>query len=98
MLPSNLKNLSTVKTAVDNHKTLISNRDLQISSNENKNKAEVFIINHDYLCPHIWWRSEMISKKTCLFGQPEYAMTITPIGNQKIFDEEHNYKKLAIWL
>ena len=53
MLPSNLKNLSTVKTAVDNHKTLISNRDLQISSNENKNKAEVFIINHDYLCPHI---------------------------------------------
>ena len=38
----------------------------------------------------------MISKKTCLFGQPEYAMTITPIGNQKIFDEEHNYEKLAI--
>ena len=38
----------------------------------------------------------MISKKTCLFGQPEYAITITPIGNQKIFDEEHNHEKLAI--
>ena len=49
MLPSNLKNLSIVKIAVDSHKTLISNIDLKISSNKNKNKAEEFIINHDYL-------------------------------------------------